>query len=225
MEQVAATINYLTSADTLERLSPWEKSFTQSLATQHAKNGALSVRQTEVLNDIYGKHTPDAIEAAASFKERFKSVADMRDLWFSAIEFYEQNPPYYSSLVQTVKSDKDFVPKQGLYEKLTENTYFRKWYFLKNKEPDFQIGDLVQIRGQRPNSTFLAQAYDQIGKRPHLYRDWDRLKKEKHMLLIEDICAHTWTFAKGSKLYKVMDVSGETPYSLYLEERHIKKAY
>ena len=225
MELINATIDYLVSSNNLERLSPWEKSFTESLADQAAKNGVLSERQVEVLNNIYNKHSPAAIDAASSFKEQFKAEVDIRELWFSAIEYYEQNPPYYSSLVQTVRADKDFVPSQSLHKKLTENGYFQKWHFLINKEPDFLIGDLVQIRGERPNSTFIGCMQSHLNSRPILYRDWNKLKKEKHMLLVEDVCDFVWTLSKGSKLYKVMDVSGETPYSLYLEERHIKKAY
>jgi len=43
------------------------------------------------------------------------------------------------------------------------------------------------------------------------------------MFLIESICKDTWTASMGSKLYKVIDISGDTPYSLYFEERHLKK--
>lgn len=225
MENVNATLEYLASSKIQARLSDWEKSFTKSLSTQFKNRGELSSRQIDTLGGVYQKHAPSMINAQAKFEKQFKEDGTTQQLWEAVISYYEENPPYYSNVIRETRNNKEFIPHRALYIKMTENTYFQKWLELKNKEPAFDVGDLVRAHGQSPNQIFLKNAYGKLGTRPHIYShsNWAKAKKEKHMFLIESICKDTWTASMGSKLYKVIDISGDTPYSLYFEERHLKK--
>jgi len=225
MENVNATLEYLASSKIQGRLSDWEKSFTESLNKQFKNRGKLSDRQIETLSGVYQKHAPSVIEAQANFEGQFRKDETTQQLWEAVISYYEENPPYYSNVVRLARNNKEFIPSRTLYTRMTENTYFQKWLELKNKEPAFNAGDLVRVHGQSPNQTFIGHAHKKLGARPHIYShsNWAKAKKEKHMFLIEGVCKETWTNSVGSKLYKVIDISGETPYSLYFEERHLKK--
>lgn len=225
MENVNATLEYLASSKIQARLSDWEKSFTNSLSTQFKNRGELSSRQIDTLGGVYQKHAPSMINAQAKFEKQFKEDGIMQSLWEAVISYYEENPPYYSNVIREARRNKEFIPNRTLYIKMTENTYFQKWLSVKSKEPTFDVGDLVRVYGQSPNQIFLQNAYAKLGTRPFIYshNNWSKAKKEKHMFLIEGICKDIWTTSKGSKLYKAIDISGNTPYSLYFEERHLKK--
>jgi len=132
MENVNATLEYLASSKIQGRLSDWEKSFTESLNKQFKNRGKLSDRQIETLSGVYQKHAPSVIEAQANFEGQFKKDETTQQLWEAVISYYEENPPYYSNVVRLARNNKEFIPSQTLYTRMTENTYFQNWLKLKN---------------------------------------------------------------------------------------------
>ena len=232
MKTVADILAHLSMTVVQERLSQWEKDFTSSLGEQYSKNGFLSNRQIEVLKGVYDKHSPEKVKEASSFQQEFKNSKELQSLWGSAIEYYKQNPPYYGNVIIQAEANPDFIPPKSLISRMTENKYFERWLSLKNSKPVFEVGDLVRLSGQPPNSTFIGKAEKKIKEdNPsfsyytslYWHRAWSKAKEEKHMLLIQDICDYTFTSAKGSKLYKCLDISGDNGI-IYLEERHMREA-
>jgi len=225
-------LQYLSSPEIKPRLGTWLEGFVQSLSEQFERKGALSPRQEQVLVQNFKKFSPMALKAVANWQEEFENSEEFQSLWADAIAYYEQNPPYYGQLLARAKAEEDFIPGKEVLLKMTGNYYFMKWRHLKNKAPDFEIGDLVQVHGQPPNATFKTLAARKIKQWDasfnfynSIYREprWRQAKALNHMLLIQEVCDYTFTSAKGSKLYKVLDISGEA-HTLYLEERMMKKA-
>jgi len=233
MKAVADILSHLNLPEVQESLTPWEKNFTQSLSEQYTAKGFLSNRQIETLKNVYDKHSPEKIKNAVSFKKGFKENKEVQELWAFAIQYYEQNPPYYGGVVQQAKADENFTPTKKLLEKMTNNKFFQRWLALKNSAARFKVGDLVKVHGQPPNATFISRADQQIRKQNpkfsyynsiYTVRNWGLAKKENHLFMIEEVCDFTFTSSKGSKLYRALDISGDSG-TMYLEERMIKEAY
>jgi len=233
MKTVADIISHLNLPEVQENLTPWEKGFTQSLSEQYSAKGFLSNRQIETLKSVYDKHSPEKIKNAVSFKKGFKENKELQELWASAIQYYEQNPPYYGGVVQQAKADENFTPTKKLLENMTGNKFFQRWLALKNSTPLFKVGDLVKVHGQPPNATFIGRADKEIKKQDPTFsyynsiytvRNWGLAKKENHLFMIEEVCDFTFTSSKGSKLYRALDISGDCG-TMYLEQRMMKEAY
>jgi len=225
-------LKYLSTPEIKPRLGAWLEGFVDSVSRQFERKGALSPRQEQVLVENFKKFSPMALKAVANWQEEFQNSEEFQSLWADAIAYYRQNPPYYGQLIARAKTDEDFIPGKEALLKMTGNSYFKKWRHLKNKAPDFEIGDLVQVHGQPPNATFKTMAVRKIREwdasfnfYESIYPDrwWRQAKATNHMLLIQEVCDYTFTSAKGSKLYKVLDISGDA-HTLYLEERMMKKA-
>jgi hypothetical protein len=231
-KSVEEIFSHLQSKLAHERLGHWQKGFVQDLFEQYKKTGSLSVRQTECLNDVYEKNSPEKIKEAVSFADSFRHDRKLQEVWKAAIEYYEQNLPYFHDVVLKAKSEKDFVPTRELFKKMTENNFFSSWYKLKNAPAFYEVGDLVKIAGQKPNQTFVEKAGNKLRQSnpdfnhyKSIYSGgrWYQAKKEEHLFLIEEVCDFIFTLSRGSKLYRAIDISGDSG-TMFLEQRMIKKA-
>lgn len=225
-------LNYLQDEQVQKNLGEWHKEFVLSLAGQYKEKGSLSTRQVECLGGVYEKYSPEKMKSAADFKADFKKNKELQQLWKLAVEYYEQNPPYYQDVVREAKSNEDFIPTKNLVDKMTGNNFFKRWHKLRTANAIFKPGDLVKIAGQAPNRTFIERACMNLKKSnpgfdyyKSIYAGgrWYKAKKENHLFLVEKVCDFTFTLSRGSKLYLALDISGDSG-TMYLEERMIKEA-
>ena len=229
--QISDILSYFQQPKIVEGLSQWEKGFVESLSAQFADRGNLSERQVATLQKVYHKYSPEKLKDELSFKKEFGQGGEVYELWNHAIQYYEENPPYFASLVSKVRQNKDYIPTKELFEKLTSNKFFQKWYDLKKAPAIFSVGDLVMVSGQRPNKTFINKAANKLEEEncgfsfwSSIYsgQKWYQAKTQKHLFLIQEVCDYTFTLSTGSKLYRAIDISGEGG-TLYLEQRMIKE--
>ena len=236
-------LSYLKQEEIAARLNGWEEDFTESILEQWIDKQRLSQRQEEIIRKIYSKHSPEAITLTKSYEEEFRSSEEMMERWRLAVRYYRETG-YFSHAVDAYDRIENYIPPQNLYEKMTDNKWFNRFFEMKQTEPKFHVGQLVRLTSKRPGSTYFSTifssgpikeycGYDKEGwnmPSPYEFRKlcrggvrWRELMENKTArLIIEDIPDFVpVSNAAGSRLYKVKDIFG-TYEHVILEERHLR---
>ena len=183
--------------------SSWDFGFMQSLEEQLKSRGSLSPRQEEVLQQVEGRWSDEALKARANWDNEWDT--DKEAKFLIALRYYRKTG-YYSGIVYkylTAEGDRlPGNPSQKEYNKLVLNKYAAA--VIRNLEADkpFPVGGVAQFR----NTTSIMRDYR--GKPCVILKYGD----------VEDVKSH----AKGAIPLQVLIVGTTAP--IWAEVRDLKKA-
>ena len=180
--------------------SSWDFGFMQSLEEQLKSRGTLSPRQEEVLQQVEGRWSDEALKARANWDNEWDTEKEAKFL--IALRYYRKTG-YYSGIVYkylTAEGDRlPGNPSQKEYNKLVLNKYAAAVIRNLEAEPKFPVGESAVFRSG-------ARSY----------------KGQTCIILKHGDAATVRTHAKGAKPVQVLPIGSAKP--VWTEERWLKKA-
>ena len=180
--------------------SSWDFGFLQSLEEQLTKRGSLSPRQEEVLQQIEGRWSDEALKSHATWAQDWDK--EKEEKFWIALQYYHKTG-YYGNIVYkylTTAGDRCAgAPSEKEYNKLVLNKYAAGVIRNVQAEPKFPVGGTAAFR---------------TGARTH--------KGKVCVILKHGNCEHVTSHAKGAKPIQVLPIGAAAP--IWTEERWLKKA-
>jgi len=198
LERINNTIGRITIAGDE---SSWDFGFLQSLEEQLNKRATLSPRQEELLREIEGRWSDEAMKSRALWTDEWD---DEKAQKFAIALRYYQKTGYYSSIVHKYilhTGEIGGIPSQKEYNKLVLNKYAAGVIRNIQDTPKFPVGTAAVLR--------TTSKIRMPGNSPCII-----LKHGD----ASDIRSH----AKGAKPVQVLPIGSAEP--IWTEERHLKKA-
>lgn len=195
------------------QLTNWEQDFCLSIHSQLKRGRKLSAKQINLIHKIEG----NAAKLVVGYDQWVKQWdEEKRKLWNIAMNYYEQNRPYFSNEVakhkEARREEREYIPPQRTFKKIIENKYIQKIINELEKKPAFEPGTMVALRaGVRPADLPDSRI---------LYREIKELKTTP--LFVMAVLDSVGSSAKGAREYAILP-AGWTK-TLKVQERHIKKA-
>jgi hypothetical protein len=191
--------NVLGRIEIAEDKSSWDFGFLESIRDQLAQGRTLSTKQQDILQQIEGRWSDEALRARG---EWHSSWDDEKEERFSIALQYYYKTGYYSSLTTKylgADHTRRGVPTEKEYNKLVLNKYAQGIIRNVTGETKFPAGTTAQLR----------QAGSQASAPVVILKN------------CEDATRVT-SFAKGAKPIQVLLIGSATPF--WTEERYLKKA-
>jgi hypothetical protein len=179
-------------------LSNWEKRFITSVNSYFEKYGRVSNKQWATIQKVEANYSPEVIAQRQAWNDGFTD--EMRQKWEIAMDYYENNPPYFQDLVHRYRTSPEMIPTAKLYAKIVENKYVQNVIATIQSEPLYDIGALVVVR--------------RTAKGPH-YRFRDCIA------LVVDNSGPVTSATKGAKTYSILPFGESSPVKI--QERWLKK--
>ena len=180
--------------------SSWDFGFMESLEEQLTKRGSLSPRQEEVLQQVEGRWSDEALSSRATWADDWDR--DKEAKFMIALRYY-QKTGYYGNIVYkyvTTAGDRcPGTPSEKEYNKLVLNKYAAGVIRNVQAESKFAVGGTAVFR---------------TGARTH--------KGTACVILKHGNCEHVTSHAKGAKPIQVLPIGAAAP--IWTEERWLKKA-
>ena len=195
------------------KLSGWEQDFCASINSQLIRGRKLSKKQINLIHKIEG----NVAKLVVGYDQWVKQWdEEKRKLWNIAMDYYEQNRPYFSNEVakhkEARREEREYIPPQRTFKKVVENKYVQKVINELDKKPAFEPGSMVTLRASvRPADLPDSRI---------LYREIKELKATP--LFVMAVLDSVGSSAKGAREYSILP-AGWTR-TLKVQERHIKKA-
>ena len=179
--------------------SSWDFGFMQSQEEQLKSRGTLSPRQEEVLQQVEGRWSDEALKARANWDNEWDTEKEAKFL--IALRYYRKTG-YYSGIVYkylTAEGDRlPGNPSQKEYNKLVLNKYAAAVIRNLEAEPKFPVGASAVFRS-------AARAYH----------------GQTCVILKHGKGEHVSSHAKGAKPIQVLPIGAAAP--IWTEERWLKK--
>ena len=179
-------------------LNNWEKGFITSVNSYFQKHGRVSNKQWATIQKVEANYSPEVIAQRQAWKDGFTD--DMREKWNIAMDYYENNPPYFQDLVHQYRTSPEMVPTAKLYTKIVENKYVQNVIATIKAEPLYSVGSLVQVRKTAKGSHY-------------------RLRNQ--FALVVDNSGPVTSATKGAKTYSILPFGESAP--IKIQERWLKK--
>ena len=179
-------------------LSNWEKGFITSVNSYFQKHGRVSNKQWATIQKVEANYSPEVIAQRQAWNSTFTD--EMRRKWDIAMDYYENNPPYFQDLVTKYRLSPEMIPTAKLYSKIVENKYVQNVIATIQSEPLYEVGCLVQVR--------------RTAKGPH-YRFRDCIA------LVVDNSGPVTSATKGAKTYSILPFGETAPVKI--QERWLKR--
>ena len=194
------------------QLTNWEQDFCLSIHSQLKRGRKLSSKQINLIHKIEG----NAAKLVVGYDQWAKQWdEEKRKLWNIAMNYYEQNRPYFSNEVakhkEARREEREYIPPQRTFKKIIENKYVQKIINELEKQPAFEPGSMVALRAGVQPKDFA----DRI-----LYSEIKELNSTP--LFVMAVLDSVGSSAKGAREYTILP-AGWTR-TLKVQERHIKKA-
>lgn len=177
----------------------WDYGFLQSLQEQLTARGTLSPRQQEVLQQIEGRYSDEALKSRAGWTE---SWTEDQDTKFNIALQYYRKTGYYGNIVYKYLTTAGVrcagAPSEKEYNKLVLNKYASGVIRNIQSEPQFSVGGTAVFRS---------------GARTH--------RGKPCIILKHGDAATVSTHAKGAKPVQVLPIGSAEP--VWTEERWLKK--
>jgi len=192
-------------SDTLKRihtllkfqgLNSNEEASLESLKNFYVLNKSLTPRQYRVLEKLERSISADALKKYNKWREEYTEENRIKAI--VCAKYYRVNPPYFSSIIDKILYDEEFVPTENQWRSLCENKYALKVIEATFSKPLYEMGVMVQGRKTAPKE----------------YKD------KLFSVVATDIRAVT-NAAKGAKIYLLLPFAGGPV--IECEERYIKK--
>ena len=179
-------------------LSNWEKGFITSVNSYFQKYGRVSNKQWSTIQKVEANHSPEVIAQRQEWNDNFDD--EKRQKWELAMDYYENNPPYFQDLVHQYRTSPEMIPVEKLYNKIVNNKYIQKVISVSHAEPLYDVGSLVQVR--------------KVAKGPYY-------KFRECIALVVDNNGPVTSAANGAKTYSVLPFGQTAP--IKIQERWLKK--
>ena len=179
-------------------LSNWEKGFITSVNSYFQKHGRVSNKQWATIQKVEANYSPEVIAQRQAWNNSFTD--EMRRKWDIAMDYYENNPPYFQDLVTKYRLSPEMIPTAKLYSKIVENKYVQNVIATIQSQPLYEVGCLVQVR--------------RTAKGPH-YRFRDCIA------LVVDNSGPVTSATKGAKTYSILPFGETAPVKI--QERWLKR--
>jgi len=178
----------------------WDYGFLESLQEQMTKGHNLSPRQQEILQQVEGRYSDEALKSRASWADTWSEDQDTK--FNIALQYYHKTG-YYGNIVYKYLTTAGVrcagAPSEKEYNKLVLNKYAAGVIRNIQGEPKFPVGGTAVFRtGARTNR----------GKPCIILKHGD----------VTTVTSH----AKGAKPIQVLPVGSAAP--VWTEERWLKKA-
>ena len=178
----------------------WDYGFLQSLEEQLNQRGTLSPRQQEVLQQIEGRYSDEALQSRASWATTWNE--DQEAKFNIALQYYRKTG-YYGNVVYKYLTTAGVrcagAPSEKEYNKLVLNKYAAGVIRNIQSESKFPVGGTAIFRtGARTN------------------------KNKPCVILKHGNAEHVNSHAKGAKPIQVLPIGSSEP--CWTEERWLKKA-
>ena len=178
----------------------WDYGFLESLQEQLTARGSLSPRQEEILQQVEGRWSDEALKSRATWADDWDK--DKEAKFWIALQYYHKTG-YYGNIVYkylTTAGDRCAgAPSEKEYNKLVLNKYAAGVIRNVQAEPKFPVGGTAAFR---------------TGARTH--------KGKVCVILKHGNCEHVTSHAKGAKPIQVLPIGAAAP--IWTEERWLKKA-
>ena len=180
--------------------SSWDFGFMESLEEQMTKRGSLSPRQEEVLQQVEGRWSDEALKHRASWVDDWDK--DKEAKFWIALQYYHKTG-YYGNIVYKYLTTAGCrcagAPSEKEYNKLVLNKYAAGVIRNVQGESKFPVGGTAVFRtGARTN------------------------KNKPCVILKHGSAEHVNSHAKGAKPIQVLPIGSSEP--CWTEERWLKKA-
>ena len=180
--------------------SSWDFGFMESLEEQLTKCGSLSPRQEEVLQQVEGRWSDEALSSRANWEQDWDT--DLEAKFWIALQYYRKTG-YYGNIVYKYLTTENVrcagTPSEKEYNKLVLNKYAAGVIRNIQSESKFPVGGTAVFR---------------TGSRTH--------KGTACVILKHGNCEHVTSHAKGAKPIQVLPIGAPAP--IWTEERWLKKA-
>jgi hypothetical protein len=178
----------------------WDYGFLESLQEQLTTRGSLSPRQQEILQQVEGRYSDEALKSRAGWAESW--TEDQNTKFNIALQYYRKTG-YYGNIVYkyltTAGERCQGNPSEKEYNKLVLNKYAAGVIRNIQSESKFPVGGSAIFRtGARSN------------------------KGKACVILKHGSLEHINSHAKGAKPIQVLPIGSAAP--LWTEERWLKKA-
>ena len=178
----------------------WDYGFLESLQEQLTKRGSLSPRQEEILQQVEGRWSDEALKHRASWVDDWDK--DKEAKFWIALQYYHKTG-YYGNIVYKYLTTAGCrcagAPSEKEYNKLVLNKYAAGVILNVQGESKFPVGGTAVFR---------------TGARTH--------KGKVCVILKHGNCEHVTSHAKGAKPIQVLLIGAPAP--IWTEERWLKKA-
>ena len=178
----------------------WDYGFLESLQEQLTKRGSLSPRQEEILQQVEGRWSDEALKHRASWVDDWDK--EKEEKFWIALQYYHKTG-YYGNIVYKYLTTAGCrcagAPSEKEYNKLVLNKYAAGVIRNVQAEPKFPVGGTAAFR---------------TGARTH--------KGKVCVILKHGNCEHVTSHAKGAKPIQVLPIGAAAP--IWTEERWLKKA-
>lgn len=202
MKKIKARLKSLLEKQLAER--DW--SFIESVSGQVDRGYKLSAKQLDWISKIENKHSPEALRKRKEWVEKYDE--EKKEIATICARYYDHHGDWWISLSRKILEDRDYVPTEKNYNKLTNNKYSQKILKATLEEPRFSVGDLITIR-----KSLSADAHT------HRWILSDLREQSAVVLSVGD--KPVLSPAKGAKVYKVLPFGSTKAY--HIEERNLKK--
>ena len=178
----------------------WDYGFLESLQEQLTKRGSLSPRQEEILQQVEGRWSDEALKHRATWADDWDK--EKEEKFWIALQYYHKTG-YYGNIVYKYLTTAGCrcagAPSEKEYNKLVLNKYAAGVIRNVQAEPKFPVGGTAAFR---------------TGARTH--------KGKVCVILKHGNCEHVTSHAKGAKPIQVLPIGAAAP--IWTEERWLKKA-
>jgi len=179
-------------------LNNWEKGFIISVNSYFQKHGRVSNKQWSIIQKVEANHSPEVVAQRQDWFNNFDD--EKRQKWQLAMDYYENNPPYFQNLVHQYRLSPEMIPVEKLYNKIINNKYIQKVINVSLAEPLYDVGSLVQVR--------------KVAKGSHY-------KFRECIALVVDNNGPVTSAANGAKTYSILPFGETAP--IKIQERWLKK--
>mgnify|MGYP003133509222 CR=1 FL=1 len=173
-----------------------DESSLESLKEFYKSNNTLTLRQFNTLSQLENKISIEAQEKYEKWCSEYTEEKRIKAI--ICAKYYRSNPPYFSSVIDKILLEEDYIPTESKWKSLCENRYAAKVLEATFSEPLYEIGSMVEGRKNAPieykGRLFSVMATD---ARPVI------------------------NAAKGAKIYLLLPFNGGPV--IECEERYIKK--
>ncbi len=181
--------------------SSWDFGFMESLEEQLTKRGSLSPRQEEVLQQVEGRWSDEALSSRANWEKDWDT--DLEAKFWIALQYYRKTG-YYGNIVWKYLTTEGHrcggAPSEKEYNKLVLNKYAAGVIRNIQSESKFPVGGTAVFRtGARRT-----------------------LQGKPCVILKYGETEHVTSHAKGAKPIQVLPIGAAAP--IWTEERWLKKA-
>ena len=179
----------------------WDYGFLESLQEQMTTRGSLSPRQQEILQQIEGRWSDEALKSRATWKATWTEDQDSK--FNIALQYYRKTG-YYGNIVYKYLTTEGIrctgmTPSEKEYNKLVLNKYAAGVIRNIQSESSFPVGGTA------------------------IFRTGARTNKNKPCVILKHGSAeHVNSHAKGAKPIQVLPIGSSEP--CWTEERWLKKA-